>query len=622
MPIAERTSLTRAVAVLALALAWLYGPLIVARDVCTGEALTATVAEEMLRSGAFWRTTAHGEPVQAYPAYPWLVAGCRALGVPRQLALRLPAVASLGLLALLSGAFASRHSGLTAGAVAASVVLASPVALRACVRCPGETLLALLLGAAWLSWYWLGQLRKRWELAWATAMLFVVLGCFTAGARAVTLFYLPFLFLRRPVKGRRRLLTPAHLGALAVGAAVVVYWLRRTPGQIFLPWNELDTMPQVTRSYLSDWLVFPFKCALYALPWPFLMWPAFCMAYRPLEQHPAAFHYLRVIVLTIFLGAWFLPGVSPLALVPLLGPASVLTALHVGLLIRRHPRELRRLGAVLHAAGMATASLGLFIALLHGAGLVRFEGLRPAMLAGAGLVLAAVIGLAALALRGSLWDLPVHEYILTGFAAGAAAFTALDAAWSSWARAEPRAAGLALAGRSPPPDYLVVNTQPSPEAGAGSSGAVVGDSGSYRPLERSVVYSQMRGYHLAACFYLGRPVVRVTDPKTQIPLPAAGPRPVIGDTFPLGGDPQPQEKPAAAPVYRDAVYALSDSGPPVVPEIEWVPLTPPLDLRRRQAVRLDWFPGGLTVLRLSTVAAPVPPDYQPEPVRLYRGVRR
>jgi hypothetical protein len=77
-----------------------------------------------------------------------------------------------------------------------------------------------------------------------------------------------------------------------------------------------------------------------------------------------------------------------------------------------------------------------------------------------------------------------------------------------------------------------------------------------------------------------------------------------------------------SPRYIDAVYALSSDGPPIVPEIEWEPLTPPLDLRRRKAVRASWFPGGLCLVRLNTVAAPVADDAGTEAVRLYRGVRR
>jgi len=535
-------------------------------------------------------------------------------------------------LGALCGTVAYRRAGALAATTAVGVVLFTPATLRACARAQSETLLALLLCAAWVTWYSAGQQRKRWLLAWAGAMAFVILATFTAGARAIVLFYLPFLFLRRPVRGRRRLLLPSHIAVLAVGAVVVVTWLRWVPGQIFLPWNELTTVPQVTRSYPVEVVLFPLVSILYLMPWPFLMWPAFCMAYRPLETIPVAFHYLRTIVLAVLIAGWLIPDASPLALLPLLGPLAIMTALHADLLVRRHHRELRRLGLALHGAAAVVAALGLLIGLLHLSGGIRIEGMPFGTIAWADAALLAMLTLAALGLRGPLRRLPSHQHLLSGFAALACAVVTLDTAWSSWSAAEQRAAGLALAGSGPAPEYLVVRPAANPDIGAAAApaadpdaappGTAPGTPTAYRPLQESVVYRQTRGPHRIACFYLGRPVLRVTDPKTQIPLPVPGPRQVIGD--PVAGPPTPTHPggPTGSPVYRDAVYALCDSGPPVLPEVEWVPLTPPLDLRRRQTVLWQWFPGGLTLLRLHTEALPVPPDYQPEPVRLYRGTRR
>jgi hypothetical protein len=392
-------------------------------------------------------------------------------------------------------------------------------------------------------------------------------------------------------------------------------------------------MPQVTKSYLLDVVLFPLRSVLYLMPWPLLMWPAFCMAYRPLERSPVVFHYLRTIVLAVFLAGWLVPDVSPLSLLPLLGPLAILAALHADILVRRHHLEIRRFGQALHWAALATASAGLLAALLHVLGVVRLDGLRLGDLASVAVTLVAMLAVAVLVLRGPLRGLPLPEHLLSGFVALACSSMAMASAWSSWTATEQRAAGLALAGLSPPPDFLVVKPTATPEAGAAAApaadptaappGTAPGTPMAYRPLADSVVYRQTLGYRylLVACFYLGRPVVKVTNPKAQIPLPMPGPRQVIGGP-PLDLGPEAQPDPDAAPVYRDAVYALCDSGPPVLPEVEWVPLTPPLDLRRRQAVRLQWLAGGLTLVRLYTEAAPVPPDYQPEPVRLYRGVRR
>lgn len=674
MPPEVRTFSARDVWLLALAAALLYLPNMITREVRSGEALYASVASDMVRTGSGWSTTVHGEPQRAYPGYPWLVAAGQQLGLPPEVALRLPAVLCIAGLAGLCGTVGYRRGGPVAGAIAAAVVLCNPAALRCGTRAQSEPLLALLLCAAWMTWYSVGQRRKFWALAWVGAMVFVIPAAFTAGARALAFFYLPFLFLRRPVKGRRRLLLPSHLVVLAVTVAALVFWLRRVPNQIFLPWNELNTMPKVTLSYPVEVIMFPLKSVLYLMPWPFLLWPAFCMAYRPLENSPLVFHYLRTIVVSAFVAAWLIPKLSPLVLMPVLGPIAIMTGLHAELVLRRHHPQLRRLSGMVLKAGAAVAAFGTLTAILHLAGVVRFEGMDPSLMGWNAALLLAMLTAAVLALRGPLRALPFHAHLVVAFTTLACSILAVQAVWTSWSGSEQRLAGLTLATKIPPPEFLVV--KPGAVAEPGSAGAPAASAvatpaaaaaGSalapapvaasaplnYRPLAESIVYRQTVNYYLAVCFYLGRPVVRVQDPKTQIPLPIPGPRQVLGEVSTeaaAAAAARDGTDAAANGAYRDAVYALCDSGAPVLPAVEWTPLTPPLDVRRRQVVSAQWFPGGLTLLRLYTEAAPWPekpkpkaqaekppseverstldaekpkPDeVQPEAVRLYRGVRR
>jgi 4-amino-4-deoxy-L-arabinose transferase-like glycosyltransferase len=674
MPPEERTFSSRDLWLLVLAAALLLLPNMIAREVRKGEALYSSVASDMVRTRALWVTTAHGAQQPFYPGYPWLVALGQELDLPPEIALRLPAVLCIATLAGLCGMVGYRRGGPVAGAVAAAVVICNPATLRCGTRAQSEPLLALLLCAAWMTWYSVGQRRKHWALAWAGAMLFVIPAAFTAGARAVAFFYLPFVFLRRPVKGRRRLLLPAHLVVLAATVAVIVFWLRRVPDQIFLPWNELNTMPKVTLSYPVEMILFPLKSLLYLMPWPFLFWPAFCMAYRPLESSPVVFHYLRTIVVSAFVAAWLIPKLSPLVLMPALGPIAIMTGLHAELLIRRHHLHLRRLNLAMLAVGIALAACGTAVAALHLTGIVRFDGIEPSLLGWNAVLLFAMLVAAVLALRGPLRSLPVHAHLIVAFTVLASSILALQAVWYSWAGSEQREAGLALAGKIPTPDFLVVKPAAAAEGStapvAGTAPATASTASpapasaaatppaaplTYRPLAESIVYQQTGNYYLSACFYLGRPVVRVEDPKTQIPLPIPGPRQVLGDVAPEAPPSPPPGATSADATYRDAVYALCDSGAPVLPAVEWTALTPPIDLRRRKIVRAQWFPGGTTLLRLYTEAAPLPekpkpaaekstldtenpiPDgeksrldagkpkpeeYQPETVRLYRGVRR
>lgn len=671
MPVEERTFSARDLWLLVLAAALLFLPNMITREVRKGEALYASVAGDMVRTGALWVTSVHGVPAQAYPGYPWLVAACQEFNLPPEVALRLPAVLCIVGLAALCGTVGYRRGGPVAGAVAAAMVICNPAALRTGTRAQTEPLLALLLCAAWMTWYSVGQRRKLWTLAWAGAMIFVVLAAFTAGARAIAFFYLPFVFLRVPVKGRRRLLLPSHLAVLAVTVAVLVFWLRQVPNQTFLPWNELNTLPRVTLSYPVEMILFPLKSILYLMPWPFLFWPAFCMAYRPLEGSPGMFHYLRTIVVSAFVAAWLIPKLSPLVLMPALGPLAIMTGLHAELLVRRHHLRLYRLNQAMLAVAVVLAAVGTLVAALHLTDIVRFEGMETRLVTWNAALLLAVLGLALLALRGPLRQLPFHSHLIIAFMTLACSILTLQAVWDAWSGSEQRLAGQALAGKIPPPDFMVVKPTTLPEAGTalaptpvpaaapatGVTTALAAPAGTapvtpltYRPLAESIIYRQTVNYYLAVCFYLGRPVVCALDPKTQtIPLPIPGPRQVLGDatpeTSPPGARPGDEQADTA---YRDAVYALCDSGAPVLPAVEWTALTPPIDLRRHNVVRAQWFPGQMTLLRLYTEGAPLPDaakpdtdkptvpadtsaleatkpkpeDYQPEAVRLYRGVRR
>jgi 4-amino-4-deoxy-L-arabinose transferase-like glycosyltransferase len=651
----DRTFPARDLWLLAFAAAVLLLPNLSTREVRGTEALYAGVASDMVRTGALWATAVHGAPVEAYPGYAWLVAAGQVLGLAPEAALRLPAALCLVVLAGLCGVVGYRRGGPIAGAVAAAMVLCNPAALRAGTRGQNDSLLALLLCAAWLVWYSLGQRRKRWTLAWIAAMAFVVPAAFTAGARSIALFYLPFIFLRHPVKGRRRLLLPSHLVVLGLTVAGLAFWLHQVPKQIFLPWNEVSTVPRVTVSYPVELLLFPVHCILYLMPWPFLCWPAFCMAYRPLERSPVIFHYLRTIVVSSFLAVWLIPDLSPLVLLPVLGPLAIMTGLHAELLVRRHHHLLRRLSIALLAVAMVVAVFGILAAALHLAGIVYFEGMETGLLTWNAAFLLALLVLALLAWRGPLRSLACHAHLVVAFITLACSVVTLRTVWYAWASNEQRAAGLALAGKIPPPDFMVVKpAAPAVEAGTGPAPTATpvaatpaGPAGTapelpltYRPLSESIVYRQTVNYYLSVCFYLGRPVVRVLDPKTQIPLPVPGPRQVLGAvaTAAPPGSPDREETPAT---YRDAVYALCDGGAPVLPAVEWTAITPPIDLRRRKDVRVQWFPGGMTVLRLYTEAAPLPEKPKPVPaatpaageepspetppseiVQLYRGVRR
>lgn len=356
----------------------LYLPFLGLRELQTQEAFQALVAQEMSAHGGLLQPTVQGVPVAVFPLYPWLVCLASRFSVPNEWATRLPAALAVLLLAALSGRMAARAGGHLAGAVAAAVVLTSVMLLDAGRQAQTHLVAAALIVAAWFSWYRLGRVYKRWGAAWAVGVGFATLAFLGIGLVAFVYFYFPLVFLRRPLRIWRRFLVPGHLLALCGAVTVVGLWLRCVPGQTALPWQSFlaSVVPETPRSYLHHLMHFPFACAVALLPWTFLAWPGFCVAFRPVEHTPIFCRFLRTLVLPLWLAAWLLPGSSCLDLLPLAGPLAVLTGLHLEILLRRHARALRWLPLLICGCGLTVGGCGLLLGALHITGVVVFSGLE------------------------------------------------------------------------------------------------------------------------------------------------------------------------------------------------------------------------------------------------------
>lgn len=358
----------------------LYLPLLGLRELQTGEALHLLSAREMLTSLDFLRCTVHGQPFAEFPLYAWLVAVPTALGVGPEWAVRLPAALSVLALAALAARMAARAGGHLAGVVAAAMVLGSACVLSEARQGGAEPVAALLLAGAWFSWYRLGRVRRRWGLAWCVGLLLALLAFFGIGIVAFLFFYYPFLFLRRPLRVWRRFWVPGHL---VMGAAVIMVlglWLYAAPEQTALPWKTIRSSLSAAGDggVLAHLVTFPFACAVALLPWVFLAWPGFCVAFRAVERTPIFCRFLRTIVLSVWVTAWLLPGVEPAKLLPLVGPLAVLTGLHADILLRRHAGLILGLLRAMLWLTLALGGAGLVLLGLHTAGVVVFAGLEPA----------------------------------------------------------------------------------------------------------------------------------------------------------------------------------------------------------------------------------------------------
>jgi 4-amino-4-deoxy-L-arabinose transferase-like glycosyltransferase len=371
----------------------LYLPHLGVRELRTGEAMQVAVARDMVSTGNGLETSVFGHPVSALPLYSWLVVAGERLGLPPEWSGRLPAVLAILALAGLCGRVAARSGGHLAGAMAGAMAMSTLMMLRHGSEAQGDLVCALLLNIAWFFWYRLGRVYKQWGAAWVVALMLVTLAAFGMGVGAYVLFYFPLFFLRRPLRVWPRILNVPHLLAWAGVLTVIGLWLAAVPGQTLLSWKTTLSLmiPQDTGSYLWHLLLFPLDCAVALLPWSFLVWPAFCVAFRPVERTPILCRFLRGLILSLFFAAWLLPDTTPWSLLPVIGPLAVLTGLHADILLRRHAAPLFRLTGWLASGALAASVSGFVLLCLCAARVVVVDRIPPVQMAMAAVFLGVAV---------------------------------------------------------------------------------------------------------------------------------------------------------------------------------------------------------------------------------------
>ena len=573
------------------------------------EALTGTVAREMALSRDFLSTTFQGEYVARFPQYPALVALCSGFGVPTTFTTRLPAALAVLATALVCGWFAGRRGGRAAGIVAGGIVLSSLACLRVGQRAQTETLFMFWLTCSWLAWYVYGQERKRWGLAWSGALFFLFLATTAVGARAVAYFYLPFLFLKRPVRGRQRLLQPYHVVALVGFAVAVVLWLWAAPNQPLMPWNA-DRLPGARGgSYAWNRALFPLKTVLYLMPWTALAWTPFCVAFRSVERRPVLFHYLRTLVTSLFFLVWLLPWSSPLLLLPVLPALAIMAGCHFEILVRRHRREVERYLLVLGWLGLSVAVVSLALGVCEIFGVIVAVGMSLQAVCWNSVVLIVAAMMAAFSLRSSRnGGQPYWLRFMVALCALRLVVAAVHPLVEAWGGNERREVADVLTGRMHAGDLHggqgpMYGRGPLPEMAVASAPGQGRDAPPPPqnwglPADASVVYvhrppakagtpAVSRPALITESFYLGRCVQRVKDLEEDLPREV------------------------------QSVYVLGGENPPILASRAWTPASPVMDSRRRNTFALSWFPSTWCILRVHVV--PRGDSRAPNKVRLYRG---
>ena len=145
-------------------------------------------------------TVSQGETLAyCYPLYPWIAAIAYKLGLGLEIGLRGVSVLSLGIIGIIVFETGRRISGIQAGIVAAAVTIANMYVFQKAIDGNPFTLAVLFLLLAWLTWYTFGVVHGNWNASWIVSMFFCALAFYTIGWSAIFYFFVPLVFMRRPL---------------------------------------------------------------------------------------------------------------------------------------------------------------------------------------------------------------------------------------------------------------------------------------------------------------------------------------------------------------------------------------------------------------------------------------
>lgn len=414
------------------------------------EALNAAFAQELVAEGNFMESHLYGKTVSGFPLYSWCVALCSLGRMPNSFTLRLPAVLALFVLALASGLFARKIQSPFAGIIAAFVVLTSFLSLRIGCRAQNDILVSALLASSWFLIYYFGWINRKWTLAWGIALALLFVASMGAGAKAILIFYLPFLFMGRRLRSMEILQAPVHLAFALIFVIALCVLHVYAPSQPFMPWNALIfvTPPETFGSYCSHIVTMLPKLMYYLFPWTLLAWAPFCVAMRPFEANEYACRFLRAIVTTNAVMFWLIPGGAPLSLIPVFGPMAVLIAVYAEIVLRRYRDFWQNIINFFSRLAMWCGLLCSVYWLLVLYGIIALHGFSPVSIWGC-LVASVVVMLAmAVSVYGVRLDLNFRSRMLLLFFACITIYKSTYDVQRSWLGQRRHVNGLRLAGFS------------------------------------------------------------------------------------------------------------------------------------------------------------------------------
>lgn len=303
-------------------------------------------------------TIAHGEQIAfTGPMFPWLAAVLHKTGLSLEFCIRFISVISLGGLVILAWEAGRRANDLQTAIVSAAMMCSSVIVIeKATDGFPDFTGL-LFLFSAWLAWFTFGVARGKWNLAWIISFFFASMAFYTIGWHAVLIFIFPLIFMRRPMTVWSKLNKPGFFIGVAILIFFMLIWiLPRWIGEANHPFKAISIDMEISGDYIQQLLTFPFALFFRFLPWSLLAWPAFCVAYFPLDKNPIFSRFLRTIVISLFFFLWFSPFTESRDMIVLAPPLAILCGINYWLLVRRHGLQLHAMLRYFLYAAVALSS--------------------------------------------------------------------------------------------------------------------------------------------------------------------------------------------------------------------------------------------------------------------------
>lgn len=358
----ERTpSRAEGIAVIAVAFLLLYAagvsPL---RELFRGEMLSAAAASSPV---AFPNAVIHGLPsaniMPLFPAAARLIHLVSGLSVVA--ALRLLSLAMLAATAVVVYFAAVGGRGRAAGFAAAAMYLSTVLSIeKGCDGTPITTGAFFLLSAQ-MAFFHFGLRHYEWNRAWLISGLLILAGFLTGGFPVIVFFAAPLCFFRRPLSVRSKFRKPGFVIAVAVMAALLLWWLHGLVPQGIIDPEFIDWSRFSFRRYLLELVSFLPELALRMVPWTLIAWMPFCVALQALDSTPLLGRYLLTLFWVTFGALWLLPFIPPEYIFYLLGPLAILVGRTYELGLRRYGGQIRRI--LLAAAPLTALAMILCIAL-------------------------------------------------------------------------------------------------------------------------------------------------------------------------------------------------------------------------------------------------------------------